>query len=224
MRFKGGHTVNRKLRLMGIGLGSALTISGCATLSKDQCLMSDWYEIGVQDGSAGYSPDRLAQHREACAEYRVRPDREAYRAGWDHGIGDYCTPERGYQEGRRGASYGQVCPPPLEWAFLQGYRNGQQVYQQEQRLRQLDQELERKKREIRQRDEERRKADDDGRRRNSFPAAAERPRNQYRQVQPVSPPVPIDDPAQQEQRRSQLERLKQQLRWDESGKPAGAPP
>jgi len=99
--------VNRKLRWIGIGLGSALAISGCATLSKDQCLMGDWYEIGVQDGAAGYAPDRLAQHREACAEYRVRPDREAYRAGWDDGIGAYCTPERGYQEGRRGASYGR---------------------------------------------------------------------------------------------------------------------
>ncbi len=217
--------MNRKLRWIGIGLGSALAISGCATLSKDQCLMGDWYEIGVQDGAAGYAPDRLAQHREACAEYRVRPDREAYRAGWDDGIGAYCTPERGYQEGRRGASYGQVCPPPLEWAFLQGYRNGQQVYQQEQRLRQLEQEKERKRQEIRKRDEDRRKADDDQRRRHSSPSTVERPRHEYRQIQPVSPPVPIDDPAQQEQRRNEVKPLKQKLqRLEQQNQPGDAVP
>ena len=97
----------------------------------------DRYDIGIQDGAEGYSPSRLAQHQEACAEFRVRPDRGAYQAGWDRGIGEYCTPDRGFQEGRRGASYAYVCPPPLEWAFLEGYRNGQQLYRQEQRLREV---------------------------------------------------------------------------------------
>ena len=211
--------MHRTLRLTLIGLGSAVVISGCATLSQDQCLMGDWYEIGVQDGTAGYAPDRLAQHREACAEYRVRPDREAYQAGWDDGIGAYCTPERGYQEGRRGAGYGQVCPPPLEWAFLQGYRNGQQVYQQEQRLWQLEQEKQRKKQEIRRRDEDRRKADDDQQQRNS--PDHERPRHEYRQVQPVPAPVPMDDPAQQEQPRNEVKPLKRKLQRPEQQNPPG---
>ena len=157
--------MNRKLRLMLLGLSSALTLAGCATLSKDQCMMGDWYDIGIQDGAAGYSPSRLAQHQEACAEFRVRPDRAAYQAGWDRGIGEYCTPDRGFQEGRRGASYGHVCPPQLEWAFLEGYRNGQQLYRQEQRLREMEAELDRKRKEARKRDDDRRKADDEYRRR-----------------------------------------------------------
>ena len=214
--------MNRKLRWMLIGLGSALTISGCTTLSKDACLTGDWYEIGVQDGAAGYSPNCLAQHREACAEYRVRPDREAYQAGWDDGIGAYCTPERGFQEGRRGASYSGVCPPALEWTFLQGYRNGQQLYQQERRLRELEQDRERNKKEIRQREEDRRQADEDGRKRHS-PAAEERSRTESRPIQPVPSP-PSEEQTQQEKRRSEIERLKQQLKWGEQEKPAGAPP
>lgn len=210
-----------KLRLMLVGLGSALAISGCATLSRDDCLMGDWYEIGVQDGAAGYAPDRLAQHREACAEYRIRPDREAYQAGWDDGIGIYCTPERGYQEGRRGASYGQVCPPPLEWAFLQGYRNGQQLYQQERRLRELEQEQERNKKEIRKRDEERRKADEDERQRYS-PPAVERSRSEYRQIQPVPTPSPTsEERAKQEKQRNEIEQIKRQIQqMGEQAKPA----
>lgn len=83
--------VNRKLQGLLMGLSSALALAGCATLSKDQCLMGDWYDIGIQDGAEGYSPSRLAQHQEACAEFRVRPDRGAYQAGWDRGIGEYCT-------------------------------------------------------------------------------------------------------------------------------------
>jgi len=230
-----------KLRLMLVGLGSALAISGCATLSRDDCLMGDWYEIGVQDGAAGYAPDRLAQHREACAEYRIRPDREAYQAGWDDGIGIYCTPERGYQEGRRGASYGQVCPPPLEWAFLQGYRNGQQLYQQERRLRELEQEQERNKKEIRKRDEERRKADeqernkkeirkrdeerrkvDEDERQRYSPPAVERSRSEYRQIQPVPTPSPIsEERAKQEKQRNEIEQIKRQIQqMGEQAKPA----
>ena len=230
-----------KLRLMLVGLGSALAINGCATLSRDDCLMGDWYEVGVQDGAAGYAPDRLAQHREACAEYRIRPDREAYQAGWDDGIGIYCTPERGYQEGRRGASYGQVCPPPLEWAFLQGYRNGQQLYQQERRLRELEQEQERNKKEIRKRDEERRKADeqernkkeirkrdeerrkvDEDERQRYSPPAVERSRSEYRQIQPVPTPSPTsEERAKQEKQRNEIEQIKRQIQqMGEQAKPA----
>lgn len=210
--------VNRKLQFVLIGLSSTLALAGCATLSKDQCLMGDWYDIGIQDGAAGYAPEsRLAQHSEACAEFRVRPDRGAYQAGWDRGIGEYCTPDRGFQEGRRGASYAHVCPSPLEWAFLEGYRNGQQLYRQEQRLREMEAELERKKKESRKRDEERRKADDaqrkadeEWRRRNS--TTSEQPRSDYRQIQPVARPVPIDHHADQEKLRREIEQLQQQMK------------
>ncbi|MCC6135739.1 MAG: DUF2799 domain-containing protein [Gammaproteobacteria bacterium] len=195
--------VNRKLQGLLMGLSSALALAGCATLSKDQCLMGDWYDIGIQDGAEGYSPSRLAQHQEACAEFRVRPDRGAYQAGWDRGIGEYCTPDRGFQEGRRGASYAYVCPPPLEWAFLEGYRNGQQLYRQEQRLREVEAELERKKKEARKRDEDRRKADEDRRRRDSTTG-------DYQRIQPASPTR--DERADQEKLRREIEQLQQQMR------------
>ena len=229
--------VNRKLQSALIGLSSALILAGCATLSKDECLMGDWYDIGIQDGAAGYAPEsRLAQHGEACAEFRVRPDRGAYQAGWDRGIGEYCTPDRGFQEGRRGASYAHVCPPPLEWAFLEGYRNGQQLYRQEQRVREMEAELDRKRKEARKRDEDRRRADEDWRkadeyrrktdedrrradedRRRRDSTINERPRSDYRQIQPVGPPIRIDERAEQEKQR-QIEQLQQMKRLEEDRK------
>ncbi len=145
-------TAAKPLKAVALGLIGALALGGCATLSREECLMSDWYELGAQDGAAGYSSERLAEHRQACAEYRVRPDREAYRAGWEEGIRDYCTPQRGFSEGRSGAGYTGVCPPPLERGFLRQYRIGLELYQQELRIQELERERERRKEEHRKKD------------------------------------------------------------------------
>jgi hypothetical protein len=66
-------------------------LSGCATLSEEECAMSDWHTIGFEDGSRGYTADRLGDHRRACAgggQYHgvCAPELEpefldAYRAG-----------------------------------------------------------------------------------------------------------------------------------------------
>ncbi|NJM11757.1 MAG: DUF2799 domain-containing protein [Synechococcaceae cyanobacterium SM1_2_3] len=145
-------TTAKPLIAVALGLIGILAMGGCATLSKDECLMSDWYELGVQDGSAGHSPERLAEHRQACAEYRIRPDRQAYRAGWEEGIRAYCTPQRGFSEGRNGAGYAGVCPPPLERDFLRQYQIGRELHQQELRIQELERERERRKEEHRKKD------------------------------------------------------------------------
>ncbi|MBK8537046.1 MAG: DUF2799 domain-containing protein [Candidatus Competibacteraceae bacterium] len=197
------------LRCILLGLSGALTLSGCTTLSREDCLSGDWYAIGVQDGASGYSLERLAEHRQACAEYRIRPDREDYRAGWEDGIRDYCTPQRGFREGRQGASYAGVCPPQLEWIFLREYRIGQELYEQERRIRELEREQERKKEERREREEHRRS---DQRR--------EKPEvSRQRDIQPVGQPVhiqpssttPPDDPAEQEKLRNEMQKVKEQF-------------
>ncbi|HRD48497.1 MAG: DUF2799 domain-containing protein [Candidatus Competibacter sp.] len=214
-----------------LGLSGALALSGCATLSREECLIGNWYEIGAQDGAAGYSPERLAEHRQACAEHRIRPDRDAYRAGWEEGIRDYCTPQRGFYEGRKGAGYAGICPPQLEWAFLREYRIGQDVYQQERRIQEVERERERKREERRKREEqrrsdERRERPDDSQRRERPDDSQRRERpddSQRRVIQPVGEPVrqiqpslpnspsPPDDPAGQEKLRAEMQKLKEQF-------------
>ena len=49
-------------------------LSGCATMSGDECMTSDWSAIGYEDGARGYTTDRLASHRKACAKHGVTPD------------------------------------------------------------------------------------------------------------------------------------------------------
>ena len=116
-------------------LATGAVLSGCATLSEEQCLVGDWYGIGVADGQSGYSFQRLGEHNEACASHGVIPDAALYEQGRQQGLRSYCTPQIGFREGRQGDSYAGVCPAHLEADFLAGYSDGrlvnaaQQAYQ-----------------------------------------------------------------------------------------------
>ena len=109
-------------------VGATFVLSGCATMSGDECLTSDWRAIGYEDGSQGYASSRLGQHRKACAKHGVTPDFQAYQTGRDEGLKEYCQPQRGYNLGVGGGRYNGVCPSHLEPGFLDAYRTGAQLY------------------------------------------------------------------------------------------------
>ena len=132
-----------------------LLLSGCATLSKNECLNADWYGIGYVDGARGYPASRIGEHRRACAEYSVKPDFEQYEKGRIAGLVEYCNPRNGYWLGTKGAAYGGVCPKNLEEQFILAYRQGKNVFGMvnqvktgEKELRGLYQELENLEREM----------------------------------------------------------------------------
>ncbi len=108
--------------------GLTLTLSDCATLSKDECQNADWRMIGYEDGAKGREASKLGQHREACADHGITPDMSAYLTGRDQGLEQYCTGQRGFNEGRDGESYEGVCPANLEDGFLYGYEAGRLLY------------------------------------------------------------------------------------------------
>ncbi len=105
-----------------------LVLSGCATMSEDECLMSDWNAIGYEDGSRGYTMEQFSNRRQACAKHGVTPDFRAYQEGRDEGLVSFCQPSRGYNLGVSGGSYHGVCDVALEEEFLDAYRVGQQLY------------------------------------------------------------------------------------------------
>jgi len=110
-----------------LAAGAALLLGSCTTMSKDECLAGAWGEKGLQDGAAGYPATRLDDHAQACAKYGVPPDAVAYEAARTDGLRDYCTPERGWSEGRSGNTYYGVCRPEDEAVFLPAYRDGLQL-------------------------------------------------------------------------------------------------
>jgi len=126
------------LPVMLLGL---LALSGCASLSAEECLAADWYTIGVEDGSRGQPVSRIGAHRKACAEVGVQPDMARYNDGRAFGLQSFCTRERGYAEGENGHRYSGVCPPHLEPVFMQGYLAGQDRYRTKQEIHRLEREL-----------------------------------------------------------------------------------
>ncbi len=117
-------------------LFALLVLSGCASLSKEECLSADWYTIGYEDGLKGRSRGRLGNHRKACVEYGVTPETHKYFKGYDDGLVRYCVPGNGYKVGLAGHSVRAVCPSGLSRDFSAAYQYGRRIYIAESELRQ----------------------------------------------------------------------------------------
>jgi len=110
------------MALVVLGLG------GCAGMSGDECITSDWAAIGYEDGARGYTTDRISQRRKACAKHGVTPDFAAYQRGREQGLVEYCQPGRGFDVGSNGGRYTGVCSVDLEADFLDAYNAGYHLY------------------------------------------------------------------------------------------------
>jgi hypothetical protein len=102
-------------------------IAGCATLSESECRVGDWRQLGYVDGLKGYGLPRLADHGKACARYGIVPDATAWQLGYFEGQVRYCTPRSGYEQGRDGNSYANVCPPMADDDFRPAWEDGRRV-------------------------------------------------------------------------------------------------
>ena len=87
--------------LITVALFGVLAMSGCATLSESQCIASDWQTVGFRDGVSGTQSSQLLKHQNACVKHGIVPDRQAYLAGWDDGVEQYCQPRNGFAAGER---------------------------------------------------------------------------------------------------------------------------
>lgn len=129
-------------------LAVALLLGGCATMSESECVTVDWQTIGFEDGVAGYSGDRIGQHRKACAKHGVSPDLTGYQRGREAGLKEYCQPANGFRVGSQGGSYAGVCPAELDGAFASAYESGRQLHSLESRLSNARNQLVSKRREL----------------------------------------------------------------------------
>jgi hypothetical protein len=105
-----------------------LVLAGCAGMSEQACLTSDWRTVGFEDGSLGRSEGTIGNYRKACAEHGVSPDLTAYRAGHADGVQIYCKPGNGFEAGHSGATYQGVCPANLEAAFVAQFNTGRRLH------------------------------------------------------------------------------------------------
>jgi hypothetical protein len=103
-------------------------LSGCATMSPEECLQANWEEVGYHDAAAGYAASRSADHREACAEAGVQVDFELYRHGYSLGLPYYCTRETGFETGDHGGDYAAQCARHDFPEYASGYSEGLDVF------------------------------------------------------------------------------------------------
>lgn len=137
-------------------LASALLMlaSGCASMNKAECLNVDWRTVGYEDGVAGRGGERIGEHRKACAKHGVTPDLNAYQAGREQGLREYCQPDTGYQLGVNGYSLKSSCPVDLKEDFESAYHAGYELYAMRARVASARNELDSAHRELAQIDQD----------------------------------------------------------------------
>jgi len=106
----------------------SLVVAGCSSMSEAECQALDWRTIGYEDGVAGYSGNRIGQHRKACGKHGVTPNLSEYQAGREQGLREFCKPANGFRVGARGYGYGGVCPADMDGDFSAAYQSGRQLY------------------------------------------------------------------------------------------------
>ncbi len=117
-------------------------MGGCASLSESQCLAGDWQTVGYRDATSGRDHSALLKHQNACGKHGVTPDREAYLAGWDQGILQYCQPRNGFALGERGAALPTLCPLAMVDLFEAAYNDGRRLYLARAEIRRLERAIE----------------------------------------------------------------------------------
>jgi uncharacterized protein DUF2799 len=114
--------------LIVAALALCATVSGCASLSKSECLNANWQDIGVRDGANGQPEEYLIQHSTACAKVGVAPDRERWLAGREQGLERFCTPQRAYQIGEYGGGFdAAICRNFDQERLFDAYNKGRDV-------------------------------------------------------------------------------------------------
>lgn len=103
-------------------------LSGCNTLSKNECLSADWNLIGYQDGYNGFEKSRLKRHQQSCAQYRVTPNLEQYLDGYTRGNQEFCQPENGFHQGVKGYTFVNTCAGEFSQQFRDAYLQGRAIY------------------------------------------------------------------------------------------------
>ncbi len=119
--------MNAKWKVSGLVL-ALLVMTGCAGMSDEECMATDWSAVGYEDGARGYTAESFSRHRKACAKHGITADFGDYQAGRAQGLMEYCQPGRGYDVGVSGGRYYGVCSVDLEPDFLDAYNEGYHLY------------------------------------------------------------------------------------------------
>lgn len=124
-------------RFLAFVVGAAL-IASCAPISEEQCRGGNWQAIGFADGTKGRDASIVGTYAETCAEFGATPDLQAYTAGRQAGLLQYCTPANAYDLGRRGRRIAPVCTADSTLAMQPAHRTGLRYHEFETQIDEIE--------------------------------------------------------------------------------------
>lgn len=128
---------------------AAVLSGGCATMSAEECMVADWYGLGLADARAGRASTYLANRAGDCAEAGYPADAESWHQGFAEGLGWFCTLDNGFRFGLEGQRYQKSCPPDLEPDFAEGYDLGLAIHSARARVSDLQGQFDQATRDLR---------------------------------------------------------------------------
>ncbi len=112
-----------------VALALLWLVAGCAGgMTREDCEAADWAVLGFADGREGAPPKVSESRLNACAGEGFAVDRSAFAAARAEGLAAYCTSAGGFDAGRLGQEYHEVCPSAQEPEFLAGYEVGDKLH------------------------------------------------------------------------------------------------
>lgn len=104
-------------------------LSGCATMTPEQCQQASWMDVGLRDGLDGQPMSTLDERITDCKKVGVVVDTGRYVTGREQGLQTYCRLDNAITIGLSGGAYGGVCPPMIDAEFRRLYGKGFAVYE-----------------------------------------------------------------------------------------------
>jgi hypothetical protein len=99
-------------------------VSGCASMSKEECTVVNWYALGYSSGIKGQGMERFESTQQACADYQIKADFAGFNDGYQAGLAKFCIADRGYKLASTGKAYLNVCPSSEYPAFYEAFQKG----------------------------------------------------------------------------------------------------
>ena len=120
--------VSVKIKNLCMGSCFTLLLSGCASMSVEQCKTANWYQIGEKEGASG-SGSLLDRHYKACQKVQVIPNQTQYEQGFKKGLSYYCTPRTVFDYALQGRGNYEYCPLQQRASLRPYYQTANQYYQ-----------------------------------------------------------------------------------------------
>lgn len=113
-------------------------LSGCATMTANECKYADWNEIGLSDGLKGKPLAFFGERVNDCAKTGAHVDTDIYMEGRKRGLQNFCRLENAAPLGLSGTNYAGVCPSALDVEFRYRYQTGRAVFELRNKINDLN--------------------------------------------------------------------------------------